>query len=461
MMSRYSCVAIVSLSLLLPSVGFRVRPKKRDNTRSATSKVSGQASSRASPKVFTLGDSYSSGTGIHKSGNDYEGGDCWRDVRTTPGALLSSNSGVPFVNQACKGGVLTDVHQQFEQIKAVHPINVGAGFAGSTILFTIGGNDLRTNKGQTWPDLLTSCIMSFYGACHEKQENQIANWDDLQARATQFYTKLAQDAPNAKIRILGYPRLLMRKVFCIAVPLLNYAAADWADRQVDELNRRLRLAVDAVRSRFNPNALAQNTSEAGGQSLEDKLRQKATEKLNGTTAVSALETSLSRKGPAPAPPPPPPPPSSVDISFVDVSRYFSRGACRVLKREVNSIVLDGIKLSDSSFHPSQRGYNKYYEALANSVGMMMSASVPSPMDDLPDDEAFQLILEGWDTNKDNKIDLNECLAMAAPGADASSEIKEQGRAFFHQADKDKDGYLNLAEFEAFTALVEEAEEAAE
>jgi len=449
--------------MLLPSVGFRVRPKKRTLARSATSKVSGQATSKASPKVFTLGDSYSSGTGIHKSGNSYEGGDCWRDVRTTPGALLSADVSQPFVNNACKGGVITDITLQFEEVKANHPDNVATGFAGSTILFTIGGNDLRTNKGQTWPDLLTSCIMSFYGACHEKQENQIANWDYLQARATEFYNTLAREAPNARIRVLGYPRLLMRKVFCIAVPLLNYAAADWADRQVDELNRRLRLAVDAVRSRFNSTSLAQKRREAGIQAPEERLRQKATEKVNGAAAVSALETSLSRKGPAPAPPPPPPPPpSAVDIEFVDVSRYFSRGACRVSRREINSIVLDGLSLSDSSFHPSQRGYNKYYEALANSAGLMMSASMPSAKDDLPDDESFQHILDGWDTNKDGKLDISECLAMAnpgaGPGAKASSDIDDQGRAFFHQADKDQDGYLNLKEFEEFSALVEEAEE---
>jgi len=449
--------------MFLPSVGFRVRPKKRDVARSAASKVNEQATSAATPKVFTLGDSYSSGTGIHKSGNSYEGGDCWRDVRTTPGALFSADVSQPFVNNACKGGVISDIDRQFDEIKANHPDNVATGFAGSTILFTIGGNDLRTNKGQTWPGLLTSCIMAFYGACHEKPENQIANWDFLQSEATKFYTTLAQEAPNARIRVLGYPRLLMRKVFCIAVPLLNYDAADWADRQVDELNRRLRLAVDSVRTRFNNTSLAQKRKEAGIQAPEERLRQKATEKLTGEAAVSALETSLSRKGPAPAPPPPPPPPpSNVDIEFVDVSRYFSRGACRVSKREVNSIVLDGLSLSDSSFHPSQRGYNKYYEALASSAGLMMSASMPSAMDDLPDDESFQHILEGWDTNKDGKLDVSECLAMAnpgaGPGAKVSSDIDDQGRAFFHQADKDQDGYLNLKEFEEFSALVEEAEE---
>merc|ERR1740129_1258823 len=97
-----------------------------------------------SPRVFTLGDSYSSGTGIHKSGDDYVGGDCWRDVTTTPGAQFAANVGVPFVNNACKGGEIPDIHQQFEEIKARHPDAVASGFAGSTISFTIGGNDLQT-----------------------------------------------------------------------------------------------------------------------------------------------------------------------------------------------------------------------------------------------------------------------------------------------------------------------------
>jgi len=496
MLSRFACVAIVSLSMLSPSSAFRVKPKRKNeggnqvskielrqkaratlNGNSMVSTLESSVSAKGDPapapapppstdgaKVLSLGDSYSSGVGIHRSANQYEGGDCWRDWRTTPGAVFAADNSLPFVNKACSGGVAADIHQQFEELKASHPGDAQTGFAGSTILFTIGGNDLQTYKGETWPGLLTSCILSFYGACHEKQENQIANWDELQATVTEFYTKLAQDAPNARIRVLGYPRLLQRKVFCIAVPLLNYGAADWADRQVDELNRRLRLATNEVRDRFAPTALAQEAGQGGGQEREDKLRQKATAKLNGTALVSTLDGSLSRKGdPAPAPAPPPPP-SSVDIEFVDVSSFFSRGACRVFRREVNTIVLDGFSLSDSSFHPSQRGYNKYYEALADSAGLMMSAASKAlPEDDLPDHESFQHMLEGWDTNKDGKLDIGECLVMAAPsagdGEQASPEVDEQGRAFFQQADKDNDDYLNLAEFEEFSALVEAAEEA--
>merc|ERR1719277_2293287 len=106
--------------------------------------------------------------------------------------------------------------------------------------------------------------MSFYGKCHKKQENQIANFDELQATLTQLYTKIAQAAPKASIRVLGYPQLLQRKLLCLPVPGLALSAADWADRQVDELNRRLRLAVASARNSTAPSSLAQ---EASGNQL--------------------------------------------------------------------------------------------------------------------------------------------------------------------------------------------------
>jgi len=444
MMPRYFCIAIISLFMHAPAVGMRlIRPSEEV---------------KATPGVFTLGDSYSAGVGIHTSADDYEGGACWREPHLTTGALLAADIGLPFFNYACSGDQLPEIHKQWEVVKDTHPDCVETGFAGSTIVFTIGGNDLKSNKKKSWPDILKNCIFSLHRRCHEWEENHVSNFDDVQARAKEFYTKLAQEAPNARIRVLGYPHVLMREWTCIGMPTLNWFAADWADSQVDELNRRLRHAVDEVRSIFAPSALAQKTGEAGSHSLEEELRQRATEKLNGAVAANDLETSLSRKGPAPTPPPPPPspPPSSVDIEFVDVSRYFSRGACKLFRKEINNFEFDlGTHDIDASAHPTQRGYEKYYEALANNLGI-----VPSAMDDLPDNKSLQQVEEGWDTNKDGKLDISECLAMATLGAEEiSPEIEAQGRAFFHQADKNQDDCLNLAEFKEFATLVEEAEEA--
>jgi len=443
-MSRF---AFASLSaLLFSATAFRARQRRKGSTK--TKQASGG-------KVVTLGDSYSSGTGIHRNGRDYEGGDCWRDLKTTPGAQYARYEGLEFVSKACKGDEIPGILGQWDEIQANNPADAASGWAGSTILFTIGGNDLRTHKGESWPGLLKSCIMSFYGKCHKKAENQIANFDELQATLTQLYTKIAQAAPKARIRVLGYPKLLQRKLLCVPVPGLALSAADWADQQVDELNRRLRLAVAASRNSTVPLSFAE---EASGSQLLDKLRQKARAQSNGTT--QSLDASLMQKGSrrrrsrrraTPAPTPAPTPGPGVDIEFVDVKRFFSRGACRVTKRDVHAIVLSGLSLSDSSFHPSQRGYNKYYDALGNSLGRTLPPLFNPPDVRNPDD--LMNVFQGWDANGDGKLDMDESLAMADEAE--SPEVIEQMKVFFSQADKDQDGFLNLSEFEEFMTLVDD------
>jgi len=441
-MARFSRVAFVSVSMLLPSVAFRVKPKRKGDSSSHVS---------VGNKVVTLGDSYSSGVGIHRSGGSYSGGDCWQERQTTPGGRLASASGQDHVQVACSGGQIPDIHRQFDALHESNPQDFAAGWANSTILFTIGGNDIRTHSGETWPNLLTSCIMSFYGACHQKHENQIANWDQLQSSLTQLYTKVVQDAPNARIRVMGYPRLMQRKVFCMPVPGLAFGAADWADQQVDELNRRLRAAVDAVRSQNS--ALIQNKSET----VMDKLQEKAT--AGGTAFVSTFEATLKRKGtpsPAPTPAPPPPPASKLDIQFVDPYMYYGRGACRVSRREVNALVLDGFSLSDSSFHPSQRGYDRYFAALEDSVGGSYPMNV-AYANEATDPAELMHVLEGWDANKDGKLDMDEVLAMDVEEDNAAH--KEQLRSIFVEADADGDNFLNSSEFEVFMAMSDSVDEA--
>jgi len=451
----HPAMRLVSLSALLLSAS-ALRKGRKGSSETAS----------AGGKVVTLGDSYSSGTGIHKSGRDYEGGECWRDWKTTPGSRYAAFEGLEGVNMACKGDEVPGILQQFEQLHAQNPEDFASGWANSTFLFTIGGNDLRTGKGESWPDLLKSCIMSFYGACHEKAENQIVNFNELEATLTELYTKVAQEAPNARIRVLGYPQLLQRKWLCIPVPGLALGAADWADKQVDELNRRLRAAVASVKSglaanaeeiaKERPAAMLQEASE-GSNSLLGRLLQRAKAKGMGATD---LEKAYMRKGsrrrrdrrratPAPAPTPP----GAVDIEFVDVKSYFSKGACRFFDNEVHAIVLDGFSLSDASFHPSQRGYNKYYEALGNSLGRSLPPPYVAPF--VPDQTQLGNMLEGWDTNQNGTLELEEALAMMqeSPSADAEQTL----RSAFAQADTAGTGSLNLAGFQEFLNLYEKAE----
>lgn len=346
-------------------------------------------------KVVTLGDSYSSGAGIHSKMSDYEGGNCARDHRTTPGVKYAAAQGLEGINVACAGDEIPQAFQQFDALQAEYGGEAASGWPDSVFLFTIGGNDVKSFAGEAWPDILTSCIMSFYGGCHEEDRNQIGNWDEVQAQVTAFYKKVAQGASQARIRVLGYPRLLQRSWHCIPVPGLALGAADWADEQIDELNSRLRAAVAAAKS-IAPN---------------------------------------------------------VDIEFVDVTNLMTRGACSTSSRHINAIVLDGFGISTAAFHPSQRGYDKYYDGLSSSLGMSVSSMSSPPVAD--EQWRVERILGGWDTDEDGKLSIGEVLHMGGP--DASPKVSRQLRKLFRTADIDQDGFLSLKEFQTFLDLVADVE----
>ncbi len=71
--------------------------------------------------------------------------------------------------------------------------------------------------------------------------------------------------------------------------------------------------------------------------------------------------------------------TGADIEFVPVVDEFdNNGACRFWQRDryVNDVLLDGTSISGASFHPSQKGYDAYFEALSASVipsGINLSA----------------------------------------------------------------------------------------
>ncbi|MEM8618449.1 MAG: SGNH/GDSL hydrolase family protein [Actinomycetota bacterium] len=291
-------------------------------------------------RVITLGDSFSSGSGIHADATDYDdhgpgghyfdpnerlgGSGCQRELDTTPGPRLADELGASFGMVACAGARIEHVRNQLD-VAAIDDRG-----DGTLLTVTIGGNDLRTNRGEAWPDVIVRCITS--GGCNESEQNQPANLDEIERDLARLYTVVGLRYREASVRVLAYPRLMQRDGWgCAGVTGMNRHEAKWIDDQVDELNARIATAVD----------------RAGAF-------------------------------------------TRADIEFVPVVDEFdNHGACRFWQRDryINDVVFgatftrsmtadgevrehvdDGLlTISGASFHPSQAGYDAYLNALRASL----------------------------------------------------------------------------------------------
>merc|ERR1719476_155040 len=260
------------------------------------------------------------------------------------------------VNFACAGDLIDSgsasdgpqgIVNQFEQLQAAYPDEAAAGWEGSVITFTIGGNDVLTNDGDNWAGVLGGCILCFGCSCHEQPGNQPANLDVIQAKATQFYTTLAQNASKARIRVMGYPKLLQESGGSCSVPFLNVAASRWMDEQVELANARLRQGVADVKALY----------------------------------------------------------PSVDIQFVSMTGVITRGACASSDKEIGGFsIFAGI--GPQTFHPLQAGYDKYAEALSASLGGSLAASASAKVAVPVSGD----LLKAGDANADGKLSVDELLS---------------------------------------------------
>ncbi len=286
-------------------------------------------------RVVTLGDSYSSGMGIHRDAGDFDdhgpaaqffdsttrigSSACHRELDTTPGARLADELGADFSMIACAGARIEHVGRQLDVAKITRQGD------GTLVTITIGGNDLVTHHGDAWPDVLIECITDL--SCDDTDRNGIANLVEIEHDLTALYGRIGERFPDVRVRVLGYPRLMQSDRWCDGVTGVNRHEADWIDGQVDLLNDRIETAAnEAARS------------------------------------------------------------SDADIEYVSVVDEFdNHGACRFWQRDryVNDSILgptfsrsmsddgvvhdhrDGNRLgvSAASFHPSQKGYDAYFAAL--------------------------------------------------------------------------------------------------
>jgi lysophospholipase L1-like esterase len=143
-----------------------------------------------------LGDSYSSGVGA----GPYDSSGCSRSQRAYPPLWVAAHAATTFRFAACGGAQTADVLD--DQLAALD--------AGTTLVsITIGGNDAG------FADTMITCQFGSESACSSAVSRARAfATNELPARLDRTYAAIRQRAPNARLVVLGYPRLFELTTTC-------------------------------------------------------------------------------------------------------------------------------------------------------------------------------------------------------------------------------------------------------
>ena len=149
------------------------------------------AAQAASPSYVALGDSYSSGVGTRTYIDD--GTSCQRSVYAYP-SLIATARGYALNFRACSGAKVADV-----QNTQLTPLSATTAY----VTLSVGGNDAGFSS------VLTTCAQpswasDCYGAI-DKAQTFIRS--TLPGRLATLYAAIRSKAPNAKVVVVGYPRI--------------------------------------------------------------------------------------------------------------------------------------------------------------------------------------------------------------------------------------------------------------
>lgn len=196
------------------------------------------SASAAGVRYVALGDSYSSGTG---AGNyDPGSGSCSRSANAYPNLWAERNDTESYEFVACSGATTADVESG--QLDAL---------GGNTTLvsITVGGNDAG------FSDVMLTCVLQSTSACEDRvaqAERYIEN--TLPDRLDALYDKIRDRAPEARVVVLGYPRLYTIVDWCVGIGntkrrALN-GAADVLDETIAKAAARAGFTWSDVRDEF-------------------------------------------------------------------------------------------------------------------------------------------------------------------------------------------------------------------
>lgn len=182
----------------------------------------------AAPSYVALGDSYSSGVGTRSYIAD--GSSCQRSTYAYP-SLIAQQRGYALTFKACSGARIPDVTNG--QLSAL---------SSSTryVTLSVGGNDAGFSA------VLTECAQPGWASNCDGAINTAQAYinNTLPGALSALYASIRSKAPNARVVIVGYPRVFNGED-CNAATFFSPAEESRLNQTADLLNSRLAAAASA------------------------------------------------------------------------------------------------------------------------------------------------------------------------------------------------------------------------
>lgn len=186
----------------------------------ASAAASEQSVQPAAQSYVALGDSYSSGVGA----GDYDdgSGDCKRSNNAYPVLWSNANSPASFDFTACSGAKTGNVLNS-----QMGPLNDST----TLVSVSVGGNDAG------FADVMITCVLRGESACvNAAQEARNYMTGTLPGQLDSVYNAIKDKAPNAKVVVMGYPRMYELNGSCsVGISEGSRAALNEAANELNEV----------------------------------------------------------------------------------------------------------------------------------------------------------------------------------------------------------------------------------
>ncbi|MCH9646915.1 MAG: hypothetical protein K0U98_01680 [Deltaproteobacteria bacterium] len=319
--------------------------------------VSAAGSSAPPPEeidfVIQLGDSYSAGFGVLPTdppappgGQGHCDNPIYSHQEATPGFQLVeyiqdvSGNEPQFIFEACGGAELLQRHLevQWNNVQSLG-LELGTG-EGTIIVFTIGGNDVRTRSGLDWVSVVSLCIRTDCLEGDGAFQNEINNLPGIAGELLDQLELINYQLPDATIRVLGYPLALQ--------PMLPHALME-QQHPVEQPPGGGRPSAGDGSARRCPGLSGMSVEEADFLDGQTRL-------LNEMLPPAVEEAASFR---------------FINLSFVEVQSLFrGHGACNNEDPFINDVDYNlwPPSVEANSLHPLQGGWDAYFHAFLDSLG---------------------------------------------------------------------------------------------